>query len=335
MAKHVTPADPRGGHVRLYWDMLDGNAWRCLSATDQRAYIAIHRQVRSTNNGDLSLPLSVARTHGITSPATLAKSLRALVAVGLIAVTRKGGCTRGGQRLPTLYRLTDRECYEVPAKHIEAVRPSNEWRAIKTLAQGRDLIRQAEGLAAEKSASTKKSPLQYFAHTTSKIEVVEAVTTSKNEAWTPTPLQKLKHGKNAETASKPNNGGEFVKSGEIHDLENHTSNIEALSTYYQRGDESLAQPETAVRQFKAHIGGKLSTPEREPNPLGRARQIHLFKDAFGYLFAQSKAARPVGKLTAAISLMCPPPDLESMLPTHLTAESPERATGDLVERGLR
>lgn len=129
MARYKAPADPRGGHIRLYWDILDSNAWRCLSATDQRAYVAICRQVRSTNNGDLSLPLSVAGAHGITSPATLAKSLRALVAVGLIAVTRKGGCNRGGQRLPTLYRLTDRETFEVPAKHIEACRPTNEWRA--------------------------------------------------------------------------------------------------------------------------------------------------------------------------------------------------------------
>ncbi len=220
MARHKTPADPRGGHIRLYWDLYDSNAWRCLSATDQRAYMAICRQVRSTNNGDLSLPLSEARAHGITSPATLAKSLRALATVGLIAVTRKGGCSRGGQRLPTLYRLTDRETFEVPAKHIEACRPTNEWRTVKTLAQGRAMIRQANGAASEKAPPTEKSPLQFLTATTSKTEAVEAVTTSKNEAWTPAPLQKMKHGFNAETASNTNDGAAFGEREEIMESEN-------------------------------------------------------------------------------------------------------------------
>lgn len=192
MARYKPPTDQRGGHVRLYWDIVDSNAWRCLSATDQRAYIALQRQLRSTNNGDLSLPLSVARNHGIASPATLAKSLRALVAVGLIAVTRKGGCTRGGQRLATLYRFTDHKCYEVPAKHIEASRPTNEWHDVKTLAQGRHLIREAEAKAAEKEVARKKSLLQFLIVTASKIEGVGALTTSKIEAGPTVPLQKLK-----------------------------------------------------------------------------------------------------------------------------------------------
>lgn len=235
MARYKPPTDQRGGHVRLYWDIVDSNAWRCLSATDQRAYIALQRQLRSTNNGDLSLPLSVARNHGIASPATLAKSLRALVAVGLIAVTRKGGCTRGGQRLATLYRFTDHKCYEVPAKHIEASRSTNEWHDVKTLAQGRDLILHAEAKAAEKEASRKKSPLQSLAVTASNNEVVEALTASNNEVWSPVPLQILKQDKEAKTVSKANNGGCLRNSDDIADSENHTSNIEVLSTYYQVG----------------------------------------------------------------------------------------------------
>lgn len=274
MARHKIPTDPRGGHVRLYWELLDSNAWRCLSATDQRAYVAMCRQIRSTNNGDISMPLSEARAHGITSPATLAKSLRALVAVGLIAVTRKGGCSRGGQRLPTLYRLTDREVFEVPAKHIDACRPTNEWRAVKTLAQGRAMIRQA---------NTEKNPLQYLAPTTSKNEAVEALTTSKNEVWMPAPLQKMKHGFNAETASEANDGAALAERGEIMKPENHTSNIELLSTYYQGVGDSVTQSQTAVQRFQARVGGKLFTPTREPNPLGRTRHIRLFKAAFGHL----------------------------------------------------
>jgi predicted transcriptional regulator len=147
--------DPRGAHARLYWQTLDSNAWRCLSATDQRCYVALLRNLRSTNNGDLSLTFSMAKMHGIKSQSTLAKSLRALVAVGLIAVTRTGGCQRGGQRLPTLYRITDQECYEVPAKFIAHIKPTNEWKDVRTLAQGRAMIRAAEAEAAAAAALKK------------------------------------------------------------------------------------------------------------------------------------------------------------------------------------
>lgn len=148
MAKLGKPgSDPRGQHIRLYFELIDSNAWRCLSASDQRCYIALMRNLRSTNNGDLALAFSTAKMHGIKSQTTLAKSLRALVAVGLIAVTRKGGCKPGGQRLPTLYRLTDLPCYEVPAKFIAASKATNEWKAVRTLAQGLAMIRDSEAAA--------------------------------------------------------------------------------------------------------------------------------------------------------------------------------------------
>ena len=66
MAKfNKAPSDPRGGHVRLYWELLDSNAWRCLTASDQRVYIALSRSLGKTNNGDLSLAISAARPHGV------------------------------------------------------------------------------------------------------------------------------------------------------------------------------------------------------------------------------------------------------------------------------
>lgn len=216
-------ADPRGGHVRLYWEVLDSNAWRTLSATDQRAYMALQRQLRSTNNCDLSLPLSVARHSGVTSPATLAKSLRALVAVGLLAVTRKGGCARGGQRLPTLYRFTDREAFANPMKNIESAKATNDWKAVKSLAMGLALIRKSEDNAAI-------TQLQKMAVTASKNEVVGALTTSKFEVWTPSPTSYIEAGEKLKTARKANNDGDFKKYEALMNSENHTSNIEVLST---------------------------------------------------------------------------------------------------------
>lgn len=37
---------------------------------------------------------------------------------------------------------------------------------------------------------------------------------------------------------------------------------------------------SAVQRFQTRIGGRLTVPEREPNPLGRTRHIRLFKAAF-------------------------------------------------------
>ncbi|NML43513.1 hypothetical protein HHL11_07120 [Ramlibacter sp. G-1-2-2] len=202
MAGNKAPKDPRGGHVRLYWELLDSNAWRALSATDQRIYIALLRHLRSTNNGDLSLPLSVARHHGITSKTTLAKSLRALQAVGFIAVTRKGGATRGGQRMPTLYRITDLPVLEVPAKHIEARKATFDWKQFASMAQAEAAIRASEK-AAEDDAGKTETQGQKMTHTGSEIGPVEPITGSKNGPWLPGPGQKLTLGKCAESAANP------------------------------------------------------------------------------------------------------------------------------------
>lgn len=146
--------DPRGGHMRMYWEIYDSPAWRSLSPGEQRCYWGLLRNLRSTNNGDLSLALSVSRHHGIKSHTTLAAGLRALQAVGLIAITRKGGCARGGQRLPTLYRVTDLECYEQKAKFIAACRATNEWRKVATVAQGKALIAAAHAKAKQGRPAT-------------------------------------------------------------------------------------------------------------------------------------------------------------------------------------
>lgn len=186
------PADPRGGHLRLYWDVFDSNAWASLGGSDQLAYLAVLRQKKSTNNGDLSLPISVARKFGIKSETTLAKSLRALCAVGLLAVTREGGSTKGGQRLPTLYRLTDYEAFEITAKHVDACKATNEWKAIRTIAMGADAIRHAEVLASTKALAKKtKTLLQNLESTTPKNEAIGSKTTSKNGVWPLEPLQKM------------------------------------------------------------------------------------------------------------------------------------------------
>lgn len=143
--------DPRGHSIRIYTDVFDSHAWAALGPFDVLAYLALLRELKGFNNGDLSLPLTRAKTCGINHHITLARSLRALCAVGLIAITRKGGSSKGGQRLATLYRVTDRECFEVPAKHIDARPASNEWKAITSREHGQRLIAEVE-------AAVKKIP---------------------------------------------------------------------------------------------------------------------------------------------------------------------------------
>lgn len=147
--KHKAPQDPRGGHVRLYWSLLDSNAWRSLTPAYQRAYIALRRQLTSFNNGDLSLPITYARHHGISNESTLARSLRALGAVGLIAITARSAHRPDGSRLPNLYRFTDEITHAQPRKFIEAQPATNEWRNVPSIAAGKALIREAERKAAE------------------------------------------------------------------------------------------------------------------------------------------------------------------------------------------
>jgi hypothetical protein len=147
MSKSKPQTDPRGHSVRVYDDIYDSPAFRALSPHDVLAYLALLRELKGYNNGDLSLPLTRSRKCGISHPKTLARSLRALCAVGLVAVSRRGGCNKGGERLPNLYRVTDRDCYSNPAKFLEAMPASNEWKWVTSIEHAHRLIQEAEAVA--------------------------------------------------------------------------------------------------------------------------------------------------------------------------------------------
>lgn len=156
MAKIRPSTDPRGHSLRIYKDIYTSAAFKSLSPVDVMAYLALLAELKQYNNGDLSLPLTRAKTCGIGHHITLARSLRALCAVGLVALARKGGSTKGGQRLPNLYRMTDRDCYEIPKLHLEALSATYEWKRVTTVEQGQQLIQAAED-AVKKDAAKLKS----------------------------------------------------------------------------------------------------------------------------------------------------------------------------------
>jgi hypothetical protein len=187
-------SDPKGHSLRIYSYIFDSAAFAALSPYDVMAYLALLRELKGYNNGDLSLTLSRAKKHGIKHHITLAKSLRALCAVGLVAVTRRGGCTKGGQRLPNLYRLTDRICYPLPAKYLEAQNETNEWRKVTTKQQGLELIEAAE-LAVKAKVKKTNSLSHAVTTTTSSNDLVDGLNTSTDDVWTPELGQEVTYGK--------------------------------------------------------------------------------------------------------------------------------------------
>ena len=213
MSKLKPQRDPRGHSLRVYSDVYDSPAFVALSPHDVLAYLALLRELKGYNNGDLSLPLSRAKTCGISHSKTLARSLRALCAVGLVAVTRKGGCTKGGQRLPNLYRMTDRECYSIPAKHLEAMPETNEWKRVTSAQHGHSLIQIAEDAA--KSDALKKNNLGHaVTGTTSLRALVEPKTKAPRDAWHEQPEHVVRMEKKASNLAPMRATAEFPVSGE-------------------------------------------------------------------------------------------------------------------------
>jgi hypothetical protein len=196
MSRLKPPRDPRGHSLRIYADVFDSPAFSALSPHDVLAYLALLRELKGYNNGDLSLPLTRAKTCGISHHLTLARSLRALCAVGLVAVTRKGGCTKGGQRLPNLYRMTDRECYAIPAKFLEAKKETHEWKQVSTVQQGYDLISTVEMTV--KATQEKKALGHAVTTTRTPRDVVRPLITTPRDTW----IDGLGHGVTMAKTSK-------------------------------------------------------------------------------------------------------------------------------------
>ena len=163
--------DLRGAHLRIYWSLVDSPAWFALSFSQRALYVACRRKLTSNNNGNLAFTLAGFAAQGFTaSSSTLASGLRALQAVGFIAVTREGGKVNRGQAIPTLYRFTDEPCHEWVKLDIPSMKPSNEWRRFASVQIATDAIGAAESKARadhaltlaqrEQRATEKNSPIR-------------------------------------------------------------------------------------------------------------------------------------------------------------------------------
>ena len=160
------PRDPRGGHVRIYWEIVDSHAFRVLSFSATSLYVALRRKLQATNNGNISATLGTLKNSGWSSSATLSKSLRELEAVGLIAKTRQGGIACMS-KLCSLYRFTDESSYEFPKQGVQACKATHDYRELKTLAEAQKAI-------APSRRERKKAKVQNLISTASKAEAISS-----------------------------------------------------------------------------------------------------------------------------------------------------------------
>ena len=193
------PSDPRGGHVRLYWSLIDSIAWRAVAYTSQCVYIVMRRRLQSTNNGNISAALGDMKHYGISTSATLAKALRELQTVGLIAVTRQGGIAYGRQ-VCSLYRFTDEAVYEHPKVGVKAQQATNDWQRFTKLAEAEAEIKQAH---ANVKRPQNKSGVQILKRTDSDSEALGRFNDSDSEAVAVSLVQKVKQATKQKTPANP------------------------------------------------------------------------------------------------------------------------------------
>jgi hypothetical protein len=154
MSRRIPP-DPLGGHVRLYWKLLDTPAYIALSNAARALYVDLRRKLLATNNGNIECTMETLRIRGWRSHHTLFNALHELLAVGLLEVMRQGGLTREG-KLPNLYRFTDVEVFEHPKLGIAYRKATHDYRQFQTLGHARAVLRQVADARKEREAEAKK-----------------------------------------------------------------------------------------------------------------------------------------------------------------------------------
>jgi DNA-binding MarR family transcriptional regulator len=179
MKRDSPPKDPRGGHVRLYWALLDSPAWRVLSHADVRVYLALRRKLGKFNNGDINATLTEMRHSGIRSSSTLATALQRLEKLGFIEKTRQGGIANGG-KLCSLFRFTDEQNLDIPKLNLRASRPTSDFEQFATMAQAKEAIRGLTHREKGKVRLAKRTALK------TKADAVISALTVKQGALSPT-----------------------------------------------------------------------------------------------------------------------------------------------------
>lgn len=142
--------------MRIYWSMLSSPAWQALTHIERSLYVSMRRQLKGSNNGDISATVNSLRHDGFTSSSTLFKSLRALTVAGFIDKSRQGMIAGfSGARCCNLFRFTDEPVYEMPTKGILACKATNDWRKWQSKNELEAAIKAAH-LAAKRPMKLKR-----------------------------------------------------------------------------------------------------------------------------------------------------------------------------------
>jgi hypothetical protein len=138
--------DEMGAHARLYDQIGNSNAWFALGFSARALYMQLRVKLKHTNNGNIEATLGTLKHAGFKSSSTLAKALREIETVGLIARTRQGGITSGG-RLCNLFRFTDKPCYDFPKLGVSASKATHEWKLWASVRDAKAAVHEAHAAA--------------------------------------------------------------------------------------------------------------------------------------------------------------------------------------------
>lgn len=183
--KHA-PKDARGGHARLYWDLLDSPAYLALGNAARALYVDLRRKLLGSNNGNIEATLSTLKHRGWRLSATLNKALKELRSVGLIDQTRQGGIAYMSNQC-SLYRFTDEEVFEHPKLRIPKMKATHDYRRFDKLAEARAAVREAREPHQGRNRKVQKLKL-----TASQTEAMRPFIASKTEQDARSQLQNVK-----------------------------------------------------------------------------------------------------------------------------------------------
>ena len=128
-------------HIRVEMRLLNSSAYIALDTCAKALYIDLRSKVNTFTNGNINATLSELKHRNWRSAVTLAKALRQLEAVGLIAKTRKTIGVEKGSKMCNLYRFTDLEVFEMPKLGIAAQKATHL--AIRGLNEARQMVAKA------------------------------------------------------------------------------------------------------------------------------------------------------------------------------------------------
>ena len=151
--KDALKMDEMGPHARLYDKIANSPAWLALGYSSRAFYVLLRVKLKQTNNGNIEATLGTMRHAGFKTSSTLAKVIRELETVGLIAKTRQGGIAAGG-KLCNLFRFTDKPVHDHPKLGIAAMKATHEWQRWSAIREARAVIREAHKAAKRPKAAS-------------------------------------------------------------------------------------------------------------------------------------------------------------------------------------